>query len=80
MMGEIANFNPVLNSTGHVGMFAPNDGAAVETLYLCALNRYPTAAEQEHFVSRISEAENRNQALEDLVWVLLNSSELAWNH
>jgi hypothetical protein len=80
MIGEIINFNPVLNSTGHVGMFAPDDAAAVDTLYLCALNRYPSAAEQEHFVARISEAENRNEALEDLVWVLLNSSELAWNH
>lgn len=80
MIGEIANFNPVLNSTGHVGMFAADDTAAVETLYLCALNRYPSDTEREHFVARISESDNRNEALEDLVWILLNSSELAWNH
>lgn len=80
MSGEIANSNPLLNTTGHVSMFARDDGAAVDTLYLCALNRYPSAEEKLHFVRRIGEAADRGEAMEDLVWVLLNSSELAWNH
>jgi hypothetical protein len=61
-------------------MFATDNALAVETVYLCALNRYPSAAEKEHFVGRLSEADNRGEAIEDLLWVLLNSSELAWNH
>ena len=80
MTGEMANSNPLLNASGHVGMFAPDDSAAVETLYLCTLNRYPSAVEKDHFVRRISEADDRSEAIEDMVWVLLNSSELAWNH
>ncbi len=53
---------------------------AVETAYLCALNRYPTEAEKCHFVERIDSASDRSEAIEDLIWVLVNSSELAWNH
>lgn len=80
MLGEMVNSNPVLNTSGHVNMFAKNDEAAVDTVYLCALNRYPSATEKEHFVRRLSEAGNREEAIEDILWVLLNSSELAWNH
>lgn len=80
MLGEVVNSNPVLNTSAHVGMFARDDQHAVDTLYLCALNRYPSATEKEHFVRRLSEADNRGEAIEDIFWVLLNSSELAWNH
>ncbi len=80
MLGELVNANPLLNTAAHVNMFAPDDESAVETVYLCALNRYPTEKEQEHFVRRLGEADDRGEVIEDLVWVLLNSSELAWNH
>lgn len=80
MLKEMIEFNPFLNAASHIAMFADDDSQAVEVLYLSTLNRYPTAAESAHFVERIQTAENRHQALEDLAWVLLNSSELAWNH
>ena len=57
-----------------------DDSAAIETAYLCALNRYPSEAETCHFIERLSDSTNRGEAIEDLIWVLLNSSELAWNH
>ncbi|MCG8651851.1 MAG: hypothetical protein MI861_18575, partial [Pirellulales bacterium] len=80
LLSELVNSNPVLNATGHIGMFARDDKHAVETVYLCALNRYPNEIESRHFVERFKQAENRGEAIEDLLWVLLNSSELAWNH
>ena len=80
MIREIVDSNPVLNTSAHIGMFAADDPMAVETAYLCALNRYPSEAEKSHFVERIAGATDRTEAIEDLVWVLLNSSELAWNH
>lgn len=80
MLGEVVNSNPVMNTSAHVGMFAKDDEAAVDTIYLCALNRYPSVTEKEHFVRRLSETENRGETIEDILWVLLNSSELAWNH
>ena len=80
MLRELINANPVLNATAHINMFADDDAKVVEIVFLSALNRYPTEVEKERFTERIGEAANREDAVEDLFWVLLNSSELAWNH
>ncbi|WP_186775812.1 DUF1549 domain-containing protein [Rubripirellula tenax] len=80
MLRELTEDNPVLNTTAHVRMFSADDNAVVDSVYLCVLNRYPTADEQAHFVNRLSQSNNRGKAVEDVMWVLLNSSELAWNH
>jgi len=80
LLRELVESNPILNASAHVGMFAHDTTQKVDLLYLSALNRYPTPAERKHFVSRIDCSENTDAAIEDLVWVLLNSSELAWNH
>jgi hypothetical protein len=80
LMRELSEPNPVLNSSAHVGMFAANDEKVVESLYLCVLNRYPTEIEQKHFSERLKTSDNHEKTREDLAWVLLNSSELAWNH
>ena len=77
---ELSNTNPVLNTAGHVQMFAKDNAHAVEVTYLSTLNRYPSEAEQEHFTNQLDETENRDQAIQDMVWVLMNSSEMAWNH
>jgi hypothetical protein len=80
LTSEVASWNPVLNTSAHVGLFAQNDERVVEALYLANLNRYPTDAEREHFARRLGEADSRQDAIVDIVWVLLNSSEFAWNH
>ncbi|TWU55519.1 DUF1549 domain-containing protein [Rubripirellula reticaptiva] len=77
---ELTEDNPVLNTTAHARMFAADDPSIVETVYLCVLNRYPTDEEKTHFVNRITETKKTGKAIEDMMWVLLNSSELAWNH
>ncbi|TWU22141.1 hypothetical protein Pla52o_31890 [Novipirellula galeiformis] len=80
MLRKSIGDNPVLNSTNHINRFAKSDVQAVQTTYLTVLNRYPSATEEAHFVKRLSESENRRSGVEDLFWVLLNSTELAWNH
>ncbi len=54
----------------------------VETLYLAALGRTPTADERERHASELDRAKPaaKNQALADLFWVLLNSPEFVFNH
>lgn len=80
MLGEVTEYNPILNATAHIDMFAERDELAVVIVYLCALNRYPTEEELTHFTQRFAGAEERSEAIEDLFWILLNSSEFAWNH
>ena len=80
--------NPVFNAVTRIAMLAPDDERAIEIAYLAVLTRHPTAAESKHFQLSIGTAKDgnrqnrvdRRQALEDLYWVLINSSEFSWNH
>ena len=47
----------------------------VETFYLAALSRPPTATEQEKLAEFITRSGNRREAIEDIVWGLVNSKE-----
>ncbi len=80
LVDEFSDPNPILNASSHIGLFATDDVDAVETAYLATLNRLPTETESQAFVDRLAESGNRQRAMEDIYWVLLNSSELAWNH
>jgi hypothetical protein len=84
----------LLNATSHVNLFSTSDRLAIENLYLCVLNRPPDADESEAFLRRLnagdsggdgggaadSDRPQRLRLMEDLFWVLVNSSEFAWNH
>jgi hypothetical protein len=80
MVRERTGENPVLNASSHINMFSPDDAATVDAVYLAVLNRYATPQARRKFAQRMRESASRQQAIEDLYWVLLNSSELAWNH
>jgi hypothetical protein len=60
-----------------------NTDGRVETLYLAALGRRPRAAERERLVTYVESGgphRDRNRALADVFWVLLNSAEFGTNH
>ena len=80
MLREAGELNPVLNTSGHINMFAKDDLHAVETTFLCLLNRYPTTEERDYFADRFTECDDRGEAIEDLYWTLANSTEFTWNH
>jgi hypothetical protein len=63
-------------------MVTPKNDRAVEIAYLVTLTRRPTAEELDHFTKRLADREERNRAgaMEDLYWVLFNSTEFSWNH
>lgn len=52
----------------------------VERMYLAVLNRPPKPKEVEAFVSYIKREPKPDAAVEDAIWVLLNSSEFRFNH
>jgi uncharacterized protein DUF1549/uncharacterized protein DUF1553/Big-like domain-containing protein len=57
---------------------------AVESLYLAAFSRPPTAAERDAILQRLGTASSdltaRRAQLEDLAWALLTSREFLFNH
>jgi hypothetical protein len=94
LVREYGEANPLLNASSHINMFSRSNAEAIENTYLCVLNRYPDAQEQQRYVTRLDDrprrathalrnataTKPRQRAIEDLFWVLVNSSEFAWNH
>lgn len=103
----------ILNATTHINLFSLTDRAAIDSIYLAVLNRYPDNSERQVFEARLMEPSvageppsdpssgkatpnvgdrgsvrftsptstmRRESLIEDLFWVLINSSEFAWNH
>ena len=57
-----------------------SNGEIIEELYLTVLSRFPAYGEQLELERTIRRSPDRKQALEDLLWGLLRSSEFANNH
>jgi hypothetical protein len=53
----------------------PTDAEAIRMVYLKTLSRKPTDGELEKFQRYLAGANNRNEAYEDLLWAILNSTE-----
>ncbi len=70
------------NASSRIAKLAPDDPKAIEVAYLAVLTRRPTPEEEAHFAKRLGDKTGpaKSQALEDLYWTLLNSTEFAWNH
>ena len=65
--------NPLLKS-------GKPDAEVLESLFLSALSRRPTAAESKSLLALIAAAPKREEGLQDALWALLNSKEFLFNH
>ena len=57
-----------------------DNAAIIDELYLATLSRLPTGAEREAAGKYIESVASRKEAIEDLLWTLLNCSEFVMNH
>ena len=57
-----------------------SDREVIEELSLAALSRFPTVQEQTELEGMLSQAESREEAMEDLLWGLITSREFSENH
>ena len=82
LVRERSEENIVLNAPTRIAALAPDDAFALESIYLCALTRRPTAAESVHFQTALRglEGKARRGVIEDIFWTLLNATEFSWNH
>jgi hypothetical protein len=79
-MMNAQQINSQINANGATRLAAllrkfPDSDDAVSELYLLVLSREPTDKERQIVADYIAEVGNRNEAFEDLMWSLLNSSE-----
>ena len=59
---------------------ALTDAQIIEELYLSALGRFPGEAEQQLMLQEFARASVRRDAVEDILWTLLNTKEFVFNH
>jgi len=53
----------------------------IDELFLATLTRHPSAEEQQNLVARLDQAgSNRRQAVEDILWALINHKEFLFQH
>ncbi len=52
----------------------------VEELYVSAYSRLPTAEELKRNLAFVERVDNKQQALEDVLWAILNTKEFMFNH
>jgi hypothetical protein len=63
------------NALGKLLKQYPHNSDAITSLYLLTLARKPTDREREKCLKYIAKVGNREEAFEDLLWALLNSTE-----
>jgi hypothetical protein len=82
LVKERTKENPLASAATRIAMLAPDDNTGLEAAYLAVLTRRPTRRESELWTARLAgtSGKQRQQSLEDLYWVLINSSEFSWNH
>ncbi len=72
----------IFTASSRIADLAPDDRRAIETAYLTVLTRRPSPEEEAHFLSRLAGVpkKERRNALGDLFWALINTTEFSWNH
>ncbi|NOX99264.1 MAG: DUF1553 domain-containing protein, partial [Verrucomicrobia bacterium] len=82
LVRERTGGNLLLNASARIGILAPDNDSAIETAYLAIFTRRPNKTEHEYFTAQLGNQKNknRNQAMEDVFWTLMNSTEFSWNH
>jgi hypothetical protein len=68
--GRVANFFKEKKPTGEM----------IDELYLTALGRLPTSAEWKRLNDHIEKAKDKQRAVEDALWAILNTREFLFNH
>ena len=73
--------NPIMNSSTRLAHHAAGEEQAIDAAFLAILTRHPTSVEKEHFRSLLEDTfdKDRDYAMEDLFWALINSTEFSWN-
>ncbi len=52
----------------------------IEELYLTAYSRPPSADERRRTLAHVGRLDNKQQALEDVLWAIVNTKEFMFNH
>jgi hypothetical protein len=68
------------NRTAKLARSKMNDEQAVEELFLATLTRFPTEKEKTEALEFLKAGKNKTEALQDVLWALINTREFILNH
>jgi Protein of unknown function (DUF1553)/Protein of unknown function (DUF1549) len=82
MVAERTKVDLVANAATRIAIMIPDDKYAVDAAFMSVLNRYPSYDEATRFTEYLNgrKGNDRSQALGDIYWAMMNSTEFAWNH
>ena len=86
MNGELAadrtGVDLINNAATRIAALVADDQPAIELVFLTTFNRRPSEAELATFGKELSgkQGKQRQQALSDIAWAMVNSTEFSWNH
>lgn len=82
LVRERTGENIVFNASTRLAAVCPDNAKAIEAVYLAVLTRRPSEEERSLFVERFGtrQGDFRRAPIEDLYWILINSTEFSWNH
>lgn len=82
MIAEHTQVDLVANAGTRIAALVQTDAEAIDMVFLSVLNRYPTDRERSLFVEHIAGKQRnaRAQAIADITWAMLNTTEFSWNH
>ncbi len=81
--GELVSnrVSELTTSPQQVAALSPDRASMIETAYLTTLTRRPVSEETDYFINRLEADANQEQDLiRDLYWILINSKEFSWNY
>jgi hypothetical protein len=72
----------LFSTAKRIASLAPDDATAVEVAFLTGYARTPSEAEARHFVAELAGKKDkaREDAIEDMLWAIVNATEFSWNH
>jgi hypothetical protein len=72
----------IFSAAGRIAKLSPDDETRIRTAFLLCLARKPSPKELSHFTALVEgrKGKNRDHAMEDVVWALVNTTEFSWNH
>jgi len=82
LVKERTSENPLANASNRILMVTRNHRKAIEIAYLTVFSRLPSDRELKHFQAPLEQStgKDRTNHMNDLFWILLNSTEFSWNH
>lgn len=81
LVTERTKVDLIANAATRIADMVRDESDTVEAIFLAVMNRPPSLDESKTFTQYlVDKRSNKREAVSDIYWALLNSTEFSWNH